>query len=257
MDLFVGFSLFQILTPIIIGLVLGLLGGGGAILTVPALVYLYNFDPKIAIATSLITVGTTALFASFVHISKKHVDIIFSVIFGLFGMLGAFLSAKYISSLFSGNMQLIIFSALVLLMSILMLSKKSEYKEQVVKKHGFIKYLLAAVIGSIIGVITAIVGIGGGFLIVPAMVLLLNLPMQKAVGSSLIIIFMQSMSGSLGYYTSHTPLPFKFIIFFTGLTVLGAIIGANFSSKVPAATLKKAFAYLLIAVAIFTALKSI
>jgi uncharacterized membrane protein YfcA len=229
----------------LIGLSLGLLGGGGSILTVPILVYILKMDPKLSIALSLAIVGATSLIGSIGHYRKGNINLRIAMIFGPVAMLGTFLGAK-ISAYMSGNTQLIIFAIIMLLASIFMFKGRedSEAKE---KK---LNYPLIALEGIIVGIVTGIVGVGGGFLIVPALVLLAGVSMKQAVGTSLLIISLKSFSGFVGYL-GQFPIPWDFLLSFTLFTAIGIIAGTKLINYVSQAMLKKLFAIFLIVMGSF------
>lgn len=245
-------SIIEILFAILIGISLGLLGGGGSILTVPFFVYVLKYDPKVAIPMSLFIVGLTSLFASVNHWRNGNINLKGALSFGAFGMLGAFISAKFISSLVSGNLQLVIFALLMFIASYFMIKgKKPSNSETQHEVH----VVLSSVSGFAVGTITGLVGIGGGFMIVPALVLLLNIPMKEAIGSSLLIIFLQAAAGVLGYL-SDVKIPVNFAVLFTSLAMAGSLLGSTLVNIVPAQKLRKGFGIFLIFIASFVLWKS-
>lgn len=229
----------------LIGLSLGLLGGGGSILTVPILVYILKMDPKLSIALSLAIVGATSLIGSIGHYRKGNINVRIAMIFGPVAMLGTFLGAK-VSAYMSGNTQLLIFAVIMLLASIFMFKGRQDSEANEKK----LNYLLIAIEGIIVGVVTGIVGVGGGFLIVPALVLLAGISMKQAVGTSLLIISLKSFSGFVGYL-GQFPIPWDFLASFTLFTALGIIIGTKLINYVSQNMLKKSFAIFLIVMGSF------
>jgi uncharacterized membrane protein YfcA len=223
------------------GLSLGLLGGGGSILTVPILVYAMGMDTKVSIALSLAIVGVTSLIGVIGHTKNKNIDYKVAAIFGPVAMIGTFLGSK-LSQYMSGQVQLILFAVIMLLASAFMFKGK---KEEKVIENKKLNYPLIALEGIIVGIFTGIVGVGGGFLIVPALVLLTGLSMKKAVGTSLLIITLKSFSGFAGHIGIVT-IPWMFLFKFILFSALGILIGTALVKFIPQAKLKKAFAIFLI-----------
>lgn len=236
--------------PLLIGIFLGLLGGGGTTLAVPALVYIFGFETKLAIAISLFVVGVSSFFTSLIHIYKKNVRLLCTLVFGGFGSLGSFLGAKFIAPHLSNDLQLLLFACLILVVATLMFKSKKEYTSVFADLPIFPKCILSSVSGVLIGVITGIIGVGGGFLIVPALVYLMNLTMIEAVASSLLIIALQSLSAFL-VYAQYVEIPYAFVIKFTAILMLGSFIGTSLAIKIKPQVLKKIFAILLLLVALF------
>ena len=235
----------------LIGLSLGLLGGGGSILTVPILVYAMGMDAKLSIALSLAIVGATSLIGVFSHARAKNVDYKVAAIFGPIAMAGTYGGAK-LSQFLSGEVQLLIFAVIMLLASIFMIKGREE-TEAVEKK---LNIPLIAIEGLIVGVITGLVGVGGGFLIVPALVLLTGLSMKRAVGTSLLIISAKSFAGFSGYL-GLVQIPWEFLFKFTAFSGVGIIVGSYLVKYVSQAKLKKAFAVFLIFMGAFILYKNL
>lgn len=237
---------------ILIGLSLGLMGGGGSILTVPILVYVLEMDPKLSIALSLAIVGATSLIGSWGHYRKNNIHLKVAIAFGPFAMIGTFLGAK-ISVFISAPMQLVLFATIMLLASYFMFKGR---KENDVKEIESYNYPLIIAEGLVVGVITGIVGVGGGFLIVPALVLVAGIPMKKAVGTSLLIISLKSFSGFLGYLGQFA-IPWQFLAIFILFTSTGIIVGSKLVDYIPAQKLKKLFAIFLVIMGIVILYKEI
>ncbi len=235
----------------LIGISLGLLGGGGSILTVPILVYILMMPAKTSIALSLVIVGVTALISALGHWRNNNINFKIAFLFAPLAMVGAFAGAR-LSALMSGATQLILFAIIMLMAAFFMFKNKKINNEnsKIIIRPGLIS--LQAIV---VGVITGVVGVGGGFLIVPALVLLTGLTMKVAVGTSLLIIAFNSFSGFSGYIGTLT-IPWDFLIPFTALTVAGSFIGTYLSSKVSQEKLKKIFAVFLVIMGFFILYKN-
>lgn len=240
------------LLAILIGLSLGLMGGGGSILTVPILVYALDMDPKLSIALSLAIVGATSLIGSVSHFKAGNINIKVAVIFGPVAMLGTFIGAKFIAPYFSGAAQLILFAVVMIIASYFMVKGRKETDVTDVKP---LNIPLIVGEGMFVGILTGLVGVGGGFMIVPALVLLANIPMKEAVGTSLLIIAFKSFAGFAGYM-GNIVIPWEFLIKFTGATAVGIIAGSYLVKFVPADKLKKGFAIFLVVIGIFILYKN-
>jgi uncharacterized membrane protein YfcA len=239
-----------------IGLSLGLLGGGGSILTVPILVYVMKMDPKLSIALSLAIVGATSLLGVYGHYKNGNVDLKIASIFGPFAMAGTYLGA-ILSQYFTGQAQLILFAVIMLLASIFMLRKPKKESEEESLREKPKKLNIPLIIGEgiFVGVITGLVGVGGGFLVVPALVLLTGLSMKKAVGTSLLIIALKSFSGFLGY-VGLVEVPWAFLGQFILFSGAGIFIGTYLVKFVSQAKLKKTFAIFLVVMGTFILYKN-
>ena len=224
-----------------IGLSLGLLGGGGSILTVPVLVYLLGFSAKPAIAMSLPIVGITSLIGAAMHWRLGNVRVRTALTFGLLAMVGAFAGAK-LAAFVSGAAQLVLLAVVMLAAAGSMLRGTQREAEVATRP----RHALLVPIALAVGVLTGLVGIGGGFLVVPALVVLARVPMREAVGTSLLVIAMNSASGFTGY-VGTVDLDWPFLAAFTTAAVAGALAGTALVSRVPQAALKRGFAVLLLA----------
>ena len=225
-----------------IGLSLGLLGGGGAILTVPVLVYVLGYAAKPAIAMSLVVVGITSLIGGTLHWRLGNVRVGMALTFGLFAMIGAFAGAK-LSMLLSGGVQLVLLALVMTVAAASMLRRSPRDAEP----KGSWRPALFVPVALGVGVLTGLVGIGGGFLVVPALVLLARVPMRQAVGTSLLVIAMNTASGLVGYLGT-VDLDWSLLAGFTAMAVVGALAGTALVAHVPQAALKRGFAVLLLLV---------
>lgn len=230
----------------LIGLSLGLLGGGGSILTVPVLVYVLGVAAKPAIAMSLPVVGITSLVGAALHWRLGNVRVPTALTFGLVAMVGAFAGAK-LAVFLSGAVQLALLAVVMLAAAGSMLrggSPRGNRTEAESDAPARLALLVPVALG--VGVLTGLVGIGGGFLVVPALVLLARVPMRQAVGTSLLVIAMNSASGFAGYLGT-VDLDWGFLAGFTAAAVAGALVGTALVARVPQAALKRGFAVFLLA----------
>ena len=231
------------------GLALGLLGGGGSILAVPILVYVLGFSTKEAVAASLVIVGLTSMFGAAEHWRKGHVKLRVALVFGSFAAAGAYLGAQ-LAEFLSGPVQLSLFAVVMLGAAFFMFrDNESDEDNKDSFSHGSTGRLLLglAAPGLGVGVLTGLVGVGGGFLIVPALVLIAEVPMETAVGTSLLIITINSFAGYLG----KAEMQWGLMAFFTALAVAGSFAGAYLGRFVPSGALQKAFAVFLVGMAVF------
>lgn len=238
---------------LLIGGSLGLMGGGGSILTVPVLVYALGMGAKESIALSLAIVGSTSLIGSISHFKAGNINVRVALIFGPVAMAGTFLGAK-LSVYLSGATQLIIFAIVMLVASYFMFKgkKQLEGEDQTDKP---LNYTLIIAEGIFVGILTGIVGVGGGFMIVPALVLLAHIPMKEAIGTSLIIIALKSFAGFVGYMGTIT-VDWAFLGQFCIFTIIGILAGSHFVKYISQEKLKKMFAVFLVIMGIFILYKN-
>lgn len=230
-----------------IGGSLGLLGGGGSILSVPALVYLVGQTPQAAVTASLAIVGTNSALGALIHRSQGTLNWRVALIFGGSGMVIAYLSAG-LSRQFSPNVLMVTFALLMLVVGALLIRQKpSEVSSCHMEELKLWKVLGG---GASVGLLTGVLGVGGGFLIVPALVMLVGMSMHQAVGTSLVIIAMNSLAGFLGHLSGMT-LDLSLIIVFIAAGTLGTFAGARLGKQLDAVLLRKTFAFFVIGLAIF------
>lgn len=227
------------------GVLVGLLGGGGSILTVPLLVYVVGVDEKAAIATSLLVVGVTSACAAVGHGLAGRVRLRTALRFGACSMAGAFLGGQ-LARFFSGPVLLALFGALMLATAVVLWSGRSEPRVSTSARVPFRLPLQ----GLAVGAVTGLVGAGGGFLVVPALVLLVGLPMREAVGTSLVVIAMNAAAGFLGH-AGHVDVDATLALVVGTAAVLGSLGGAALSARVSQSALRRAFAVLVFAMAVF------
>jgi hypothetical protein len=236
------------LLALIIGLTLGVLGGGGSILTVPVFVYVLGYDPKLAIAMSLPVVGATSLVGAIGHWRAGHVRVPVTLVFGGVAMAAAFIAAR-LSVHLAGRVQLFIFSITMFTAAMLMLRDSLRPSAPAIPAGGRSSIPVALPLaGLAVGALTGLVGIGGGFLIVPALVVLAHMPMRQAVGTSLTVIAMNAVAGFAGQQ-SVGAIPLDFVITFSAIAMAGIVAGTWVGAYVHQRTLKRAFAVMLMVIA--------
>ncbi len=235
-----------------IGLSLGLIGGGGSILTVPILVYFLAVEPREAVTMSLAVVGATSLFGAFLHYRQGNLNFSGAMLFGISGIVGAFAGSP-LTNLVSSPVLLLIFAALMFVVAFSMIWRKNSPEEETTRETTIWK---AVAVGFAVGVLTGFLGVGGGFLIVPALVFFGGLPMKQAIGTSLLVIAMNCAAGLLGHL-SYGLFDLKIAALVTVLAVGGAIFGTFLSQRTSNSGLRKSFAFLVLAVAVFLSYKNL
>ncbi len=232
------------LLALVIGLVLGMLGGGGAILTLPMLVYVLHVEAKPAIATSLFVVGATSVMGTVLHARAGNVRWKIGLVFGASAMAGAFAGGRT-AHLLPGKVLLVVFAVLMVVTAIAMLRGR---KEESAASEPAIGRVL--VLGAGVGLLSGLVGAGGGFLIVPALTLFGGVALREAIGTSLFVITLQSFAGFAGHI-GHVQLDWPLVLLVAGAAVTGAIAGASLGKKVPVSALRRGFAWLVLAMGLF------
>ena len=253
----------------IVGISLGLIGSGGSILTVPILVYVMGVSPVLAAAYSLFIVGSTALVGGIQSAREKKVDFKTALIFGIPSIAAVYATRMWLipmipMELFSiGSLDInkpialmLLFAVVMILASVSMIrpDKNIEIDENAPLSYN---YPLILVEGIVVGVLTGLVGAGGGFLIIPALVLLARMPMKLAVGTSLFIIAGKSLIGFIGDIQGNAQIDWKLLITFTAFAVLGIFIGIFLSGKMPGEKLKKGFGWFVLIMGIYIIVKEI
>lgn len=248
--------LFAIIGALIIGASLGLFGSGGSILTVPVLMYLVGMPPDLAIASSLLIVAGISLFGSFSYIRRQSVSWKHFWVFGIPGMIGTY-GGAWFGTLVDSRWQLLVFSLLMIVAAVFMWRSKP-VEQGNTKTLNYAKVMLE---GLTVGIITGFVGVGGGFLIVPALVLLAGLSMPMAIGTSLLIIVIKSAVGFLKYYAVMSSQNVAFDWLVIGIMIAGGVLGSVFGAKlgraIPKAKLQKGFAVFLVGMGLFVIIKSV
>lgn len=239
-----------------IGVSLGLLGSGGSILTVPVLVYLFGQDEKVAIAGSLAIVGTIALVGSVPYIRRQQVDWRNVLLFGVPGMAGTYLGA-WSATFVAGILQLALFAIVMLVAAWFMLKPIRLTNEP----HAPRSHWKIVSDGLLVGIVTGLVGVGGGFLIVPALALLGGLAMHRAVATSLVIIALKSFSGFFKYVDvldkQDLALDWNVLGVVTALGIGGSWLGNHIGTRLPQDKLKRVFGYFLIVMGIYILFRSL
>jgi len=248
-----------------IGLSLGLIGAGGSILTIPVFVYILKKDPVSSSVYSMFVVGISSMAGSIQSIFNKLVDFKAVVTFGIPSVLGVFIARKTIfpvipDELFSvGSFTLSKSMLLMLCLSSLMflaarrMLKPAEKRDAIELRDAQVTLALL-LRGLVVGMVTGLLGIGGGFLIVPALYLLVNLPVKKAIGTALLIIAINSLFGFLNSYTSME-IDWLLLIKFSMGAVVGIIIGTKLSRKIPGNYLKKTFGWVILSMSFYIVYK--
>jgi uncharacterized membrane protein YfcA len=234
---------------LLIGVVLGMLGGGGAILTLPMLVYLMRVDAKAAIATSLFVVGSTSLVGAAVHARAGSVQWRVGGIFGVAAMAGAFAGGR-LARLVPGGVLLVVFAVVMAVTGVGMMRGRNEVQAREPR------LARALALGAGVGVVSGLVGAGGGFMIVPALTLFGGLGMRQAVGTSLFVITLQSIAGFAGH-VGGVDLDWTLVLTITGAAVVGSIVGASLARRLSPSRLRQGFAWLVVGMGAFMLVKQL
>lgn len=261
-------EIFAYLASALIGISLGLIGGGGSILTVPVMVYLFGVSPLLATSYSLFIVGSTSLVGAYQNFRNGFVDIKIALLFGISSISTVFLTRKFIipaipKQLFTiGSFQvtenvatMVLFAILMLAASIAMIrDNNSPAIEPFKKKQINLPKLL--IYGVLIGFTTGLLGAGGGFLLIPTLVILVGLPMKEAIGTSLLIIALNSLIGFTGDL-GHFAIDWFFLIKITGIAIIGIIIGGQIHKRVAGSKLKKGFGWFVLVMGAYIIIKEL
>ncbi len=254
---------------ILIGVSLGLIGGGGSILTVPVLVYLFSKDASLATGYSLFIVGITSLVGTVTYFRKGLVNVKTAIVFGIPSIIAVFLTRKYIIPQIPDNvveiagfmitrdiLLMLIFAILMVFASYSMIKKTKKPAEDAIPQKQKFNYPLILLEGSIVGVLTGMVGAGGGFLIIPALVVLSKLPMKEAVGTSLVIIAAKSLIGFMGEVGNpEVIIEWLFLLKVSAFAIVGIFFGAALSKRIDGNKLKPAFGWFVLVMGIYIILK--
>lgn len=250
---------------LLIGISLGLIGGGGSILTVPVLVYLFAISPTIAISYSLFIVGLTSLVGAFNNYRRGLVNVKTALLFGSSSITTVFIARKFIIPFLPdvfftiGSFEvthslfvMVVFAILMVVASVSMIKSRSVES----KKESKSGPLALIGYGVLIGLVTGFLGAGGGFLLIPALVIIMKLPMKEAVGTSLLIIALNSLIGFTGDIGRH-PIDWSFILVLSAIAIAGIFIGGYFNRKVNAVKLKKGFGWFVLIMGIYIIIREV
>lgn len=263
-------EVFGYIASILIGISLGMVGSGGSILTVPVLVYLMGVNPLLATTSSLFIVGTTSLVGGLRAYSKKIVDFKAVTEFGIPSIFSIFLIRHYLlpalpDTLFYIGKEavtkdvflMVVFAILMLAASVTMIrSKQTEKLAGDTEKDRHEKVLPLVLLGLFIGAVTGLLGAGGGFLIIPSLVLFLKLPMKTAIGTSLLIIAINSLFGFL-FSLKQFEYNWTILLSFTALAIAGLFIGSKLAEKISSASLKKGFGWFVLVMGFYIIIKEL
>lgn len=233
-----------VVLAVFVGISLGLLGGGGSILTVPLLAYVAGMEPKSAIATSLFVVGVTSAVGAITHARAHRVRWKVAAVFGAAAMAGAYGGGR-LAHFVPGNILLIAFAVIMIAAGVAMLRGRRDVADE---SAGPLPVAKIVVQGGVVGMISGLVGAGGGFLLVPALALLGGLAMPVAVGTSLVVISMQSFAGLAGHLATD-PIDWKVAGMVTAAAVAGSVLGGLLTARVEPTALRKAFGWFVLAMA--------
>ncbi len=256
------------IASLVIGISLGLIGGGGSILTVPVLVYLFGVEPVLATAYSLFIVGASSLVGAIPKYRQGLVNIKTAMIFGIPSIAAVFATRKFIVPMIPAEvfqigdfvitksiLMMLLFAVLMVFASVSMIREKSKDNTEESEEQKF-NYPVILLEGAIVGVLTGLVGAGGGFLIIPALVLLSKLPMKQAVGTSLLIIAAKSLIGFTGDISNYT-MDWRLLGIVTVLAIAGIFIGNQLSKKTDSHKLKKGFGWFVLVMGIYIIAKEL
>jgi uncharacterized membrane protein YfcA len=261
-------EIFGYIASLLIGISLGLIGGGGSILTIPVMVYLFGIQPLAATSYSLFVVGSTSLVGAIQSYKRGLVNNKATLLFGASSVLTVFATRKFVIPLIPQNLfsigplvitsnllTMLLFGVLMILAAVTMIkTRRVPDQKQTVHKPGHRFILILYGIG--IGIITGVLGAGGGFLLIPALVLFVGLPMKQAIGTSLVIIALNSLVGFTGDIHSGF-LNWKLLLSISSLAIVGIIIGTSLSKQISSDKLRKGFAWFVLAMGIYIIIKEL
>jgi uncharacterized membrane protein YfcA len=237
---------------LLIGVSLGFFGGGGSILTVPLLVYVFGLDPKVAIASSLLVVGAASMSGTLHHWRAGNVDLRTGLLFGAAGMTGAYFGGR-VGAFFDGTLLLLLFACMMVLTAVAMWQGRRARSPGVAANRATGRLILQ---GLAVGGFTGLIGAGGGFLIVPALTLWAGLSMRAAVGTSLFVIVLNTMAGFAGYL-SHVEVNYALIGAVAVVAIAGSFVGSRLANQINPASLRRAFAVFVLTMAVFILVREV
>lgn len=261
------FEILGVFLALLIGVSLGLIGSGGSILTVPILVYVVGVDPILATAYSLFIVGSTSLVGSIKNTIEGNVHFKIALLFGIPSLIAVFLTRAELVPLLpdyivlsnkteiSKSKLIMVFFSIVMFAASSRMIRKPRHKN-IAKQEILTSFIPLASQGLLIGTISGLVGAGGGFLIIPTLVFFANLPMKKAIGTSLTIIACQSLIGFTGDL-SHQEIDWKLLLSFSSVSIIGIFIGMKLSKKIMDGNLRRIFGWFILAMSIYIIIKEI
>lgn len=257
-----------LLGALLIGVVLGLIGGGGSILTVPVFVYVLGVNPVLATAYSLFVVGSSALVAAFKNAQKNLVDFRAGIVFAVPAFIGVYIARKYLLNIIPEHLFyineflltkdiaiMLFFALLMLIAAFFMICGQVEGSN---KSSTNYNVPLLIIEGLVVGVLTGLVGAGGGFLIIPALVLFARLPMKKAVATSLMIIAFKSLFGFIGdVQNQNFEIDWLLLLLFTSISIAGIFIGLYINNFIDGKRLKKGFGWFILTMSVYIFIKEL
>jgi len=254
------------IAAVFMGMTLGIIGGGGSILTVPILVYLMGVSPSVATGYSLLIVGSAAAFGAYRYYKKGLIQIKTSLIFALPSIIAVYCTRAFLMPIIPQQIQvgsfslnkdmgiMVLFACLMVLSAVMMFRNSKKLEPPKSSEH---HYILIVVEGAVVGVATGVLGAGGGFLIIPALVLLIGMPMKQAVGASLFIITLKSLIGFVGDLQSGIDIQMPMLTIFLTATLGGMYIATQISHKIEGQKLQKAFAIFTLFIASIILIKEL
>ena len=250
------------LASVLIGISLGLIGGGGSILTVPVLVYLFHIDPVLATAYSLFIVGASSLVGAWPKYKQGFVNLKTAIIFGIPSIASVYATRKFLvpaipselghigDIVFTKSLLMMLLFAILMVAASISMIKSNQNKETSSDEEQRFNYPMILLEGAFVGVLTGLVGAGGGFLIIPALVMLSKLPMKQAVGTSLLIIAAKSLIGFTGDLSNNN-MDWTLLLSVTALAIGGIFVGDLLSKKIDGNKLKKGFGWFVLIMGIY------
>lgn len=266
MESFEMMAILGYAAALVVGLVLGLIGGGGSILTVPVLVYLLKVDAEMATAYSLFVVGVSAAFGAVSNYRNGWVDLKTGAVFALPSLAAVYATRRWLIPAIPERFEwmewevtkslliMVLFAALMIAASVSMIRGTKEVKPS---ENASSKWWLVPFEGALVGVLTGMVGAGGGFLIIPALVVLVGMPMKTAIGTSLMIIAFKSVIGFIGDLGTDKAMDWALLGTFTALTVAGILLGMQLSKRMDGGALEKGFGYFVLVMGTLILLKEV
>lgn len=261
-------EIFAYLASALIGVSLGLIGGGGSILTVPVMVYLFGVNPLLATSYSLFIVGSTSLVGAYQNFRSGLVKVKIALLFGLSSITTVFLTRKLVvpaipkelfnigSFTVTENVMTIVLFALLMIAASVSMIKDKDGPVGTATATRPVNLLKLAAYGIAIGLATGLLGAGGGFLLIPTLVLLVGLPMKEAIGTSLLIIALNSLIGFTGDL-GHFPIDWFFLLKITAIAIVGILAGGQINKRVPGKKLKKGFGWFVLVMGIYIIFKEL